>query len=57
MSPVMLLAVRFANAALILVLLVDLPGFDAAAVRVGDGVFVEVFFAIMGNLIVVQSNC
>jgi hypothetical protein len=57
MSPVMLLAVRFANAALILALLVDLPGFDAAAVRVGDGVFVEVFFAIMGNLIVVQSNC
>jgi hypothetical protein len=53
----MLLAVRFANAALILDLLVDLPGFDAAAVRVGDGVFVEVFFAIMGNLIVVQSNC
>jgi hypothetical protein len=57
MSPVMLLAVRFANAALILALLVDLPGFDAAAVRVGDGVFVEVFFAIMGKPMVVQSNC
>jgi|GEM_PF-3338422 len=57
MSPVMLLAVRFANAALILALLVDLPGFDAAAVRVGDRVFVEVFFAIMGKPIVVQSNC
>jgi hypothetical protein len=55
MSPVMLLAVRFANAAL--ALLVDLPGFDAAAVRVGDGVFVEVFFAIMGKPMVVQSNC
>jgi hypothetical protein len=56
MSPVMLLAVRFANAALILVLLLDLPGFDAAAVRDGDEVFVEVFFAIMGNSMVVQSK-
>jgi hypothetical protein len=55
MSPVMLLAFRFANAALALVL--GLPGFDAAAVRVGDGVFVEVFFDIMGNPMVVQSNC
>jgi hypothetical protein len=53
----MLLAVRFANAALTLVLLLGLPGFDAAAVRVGDGVFVEVFFAIMETLSVVQSNC
>jgi len=33
-----------------------LPGFDAAAVRVGDEVFVEVFFAIMGNPMVVQSK-
>jgi hypothetical protein len=56
----MLLAVRFANAALTLVLLLGLPGlpgFDAAAVRVWDGVFVEVFFAIMGKPSVVQSKC
>jgi len=57
MSPVMLLAVRFANAALMLVLLLDLPGFDAAAVRVWDDVFVEVFFAIMRRPSVVQSHC
>jgi hypothetical protein len=57
MSPVMLLAVRFANAAPTLALLPGLPGFDAAAVRVWDGAFVEVFFAIMGKSSVVQSNC
>jgi hypothetical protein len=60
MSPVILLAVRFANAAPTLALLPGLPGlpsFDAAAVRVWDGVFVEVFFAIMGKSSVVQSNC
>jgi hypothetical protein len=57
MSPVMLLAVRFANAAPTLALLLGLPGFDAAAVRVWDGVFVEVFFAIIRTSSVVQSKC
>ena len=56
MSPVMLLAVRFANAALTLALLPVLPGLEAAAVRVWDEVFVEVFFAIIERTSVVQSN-
>jgi hypothetical protein len=56
MSPVMLLVVRFANAAPALALLLGLLGFDAAAVRVWDEVFVEVFFAIIERTSVVQSN-